>query len=44
MQIMVAETLDLGNGVKYLSTPRHAVEVEYHSYRRRLKKLIGRMG
>src|SRR5262245_52809551 len=34
---------DLGNGVKYLHTPRHALEVEYHSYRRRLKKLIAEM-
>jgi cation diffusion facilitator CzcD-associated flavoprotein CzcO len=38
------ETPDLGNGVKYVGTPRHAVEVEYHSYRKRLQKLIGRMG
>jgi cation diffusion facilitator CzcD-associated flavoprotein CzcO len=38
------ETPDMGDGVKYLATPRHAVEVEYHSYRRRLQKLIRRMG
>jgi cation diffusion facilitator CzcD-associated flavoprotein CzcO len=41
-QLKATETPDLGNGVKYLSTPRHAVEVEYYSYRRRLKKLIAR--
>jgi hypothetical protein len=38
-----AETPDLSNGVKYLATPRHALEVEYHSYRKRLRKLIGQM-
>jgi hypothetical protein len=41
-QLKAAETPDLGNGVKYLATPRHALEVEYYSYRRRLKKLIAR--
>ncbi len=34
---------DLGNGVTYLRTPRHALEVEYYSYRRRLRKLIARL-
>ncbi len=38
-----SETPDLGNGVKYLGTPRHALEVEYHSYRRRLRKLIAKL-
>ncbi|HYO25543.1 MAG TPA: NAD(P)-binding domain-containing protein [Lacipirellulaceae bacterium] len=37
------EAPDLGNGVKYLGTPRHAVEVEYYSYRKRLRKLIATM-
>jgi cation diffusion facilitator CzcD-associated flavoprotein CzcO len=43
-ELKAKETPDMGNGVKYLGTPRHAVEVEYHSYRRRLRKLIGKMG
>jgi len=30
---------DLGSGVRYLESPRHALEVEHFSYRRRLKKL-----
>jgi cation diffusion facilitator CzcD-associated flavoprotein CzcO len=30
---------DLGSGVRYLESPRHALEVEHYSYRRRLKKL-----
>jgi hypothetical protein len=33
---------DLAHGVKYLPTPRHAVEVDYYSYRRRLQKLIAK--
>jgi cation diffusion facilitator CzcD-associated flavoprotein CzcO len=43
-QLKATEMPDMGNGVKYLGTPRHAVEVEYHSYRRRLRKLIRGMG
>ncbi len=30
---------DLGSGVRYLESPRHALEVEHYSYRRRLMKL-----
>jgi cation diffusion facilitator CzcD-associated flavoprotein CzcO len=30
---------DLGNGVRYLNSPRHTLEVEHYSYRRRLKTL-----
>ena len=30
---------DLGSGVRYLESPRHALEVEHYSYRRRLQKL-----
>jgi cation diffusion facilitator CzcD-associated flavoprotein CzcO len=43
-QQKAAESPDLGHGVKYLATPRHALEVEYYSYGRRLRKLIRRMG
>jgi cation diffusion facilitator CzcD-associated flavoprotein CzcO len=31
---------DLGYGIKYVNSPRHHVEVEHFSYRRRLLKLI----
>jgi cation diffusion facilitator CzcD-associated flavoprotein CzcO len=31
-------------GVRYLSTPRHALEVEHYSYRRRLRKLSAKLG
>jgi cation diffusion facilitator CzcD-associated flavoprotein CzcO len=34
--------LNLANGVDYLKTPRHALEVDYYSYRQRLKRLIAR--
>jgi len=34
---------DLGDGVRFLRTPRHALEVEHFSYRQRLKKLIAKM-
>ncbi len=30
----------LGGGVKYVNSPRHTLEVEHFSYRRRLEKLI----
>ncbi|HEX6962313.1 MAG TPA: NAD(P)-binding domain-containing protein, partial [Lacipirellula sp.] len=30
---------DLGGGVRYVNSPRHALEVEHYSYRRRLRKL-----
>ncbi len=36
--------IDLGEGVRYLNSPRHALEVEYYSYRQRLKKLLRRCG
>jgi len=35
---------DLSNGIKYLESTRHFVEVEHFSYRRRLQKLIKKMG
>ena len=31
------------HGIRYLDTPRHHLEVEHFSYRRRLKKLIAQM-
>jgi len=31
---------DLSAGIRYLASPRHRLEVEHFSYRRRLKKLI----
>jgi hypothetical protein len=34
---------DLSGGIKYLQSPRHALEVEYFSYKARLKKLVQRM-
>ncbi|RMF57602.1 MAG: monooxygenase [Calditrichaeota bacterium] len=34
--------MDLGHGIRYLPSSRHAIEVEHFSYRRRLQKLIRR--
>lgn len=33
--------LDLGDGIRYVRSTRHLLEVEHFSYRERLKKLIG---
>lgn len=33
-------TADLSNGIRYVDSPRHAIEVEHFSYRRRLQQLI----
>lgn len=35
---------DLTHGMRFIDSPRHALEVEYYSYRERLKKLLKRMG
>jgi hypothetical protein len=35
-----ADETTLSNGVRYLNSPRHLLEVEHYSYRERLKKLI----
>jgi cation diffusion facilitator CzcD-associated flavoprotein CzcO len=35
---------ELGGGVRYLKTPRHTLEVEHYSYRRRLQKLSAKLG
>ncbi|QDT76005.1 flavin-containing monooxygenase [Lacipirellula limnantheis] len=38
-RLKASETPDLGSGVRYVSSPRHTLEVEHYSYRRRLQKL-----
>ncbi|HTN73994.1 MAG TPA: NAD(P)-binding domain-containing protein [Pirellulaceae bacterium] len=35
---------DLADGIHFVESPRHALEVEYFSYRERLKKLLGKFG
>lgn len=35
---------DLRQGMRFIDSPRHVLEVEYFSYRERLKKLLQRMG
>ena len=30
---------DLGHGIQYLDTPRHLLEVEHYSYRKKLQQL-----
>jgi cation diffusion facilitator CzcD-associated flavoprotein CzcO len=37
------ETPDVSGGVRYLNTPRHALEVEHYSYRRRLRQLARKL-
>ena len=37
-----AQPRKLSAGIRYLNTPRHALEVEYYGYRRRLEKLIAK--
>lgn len=34
---------DLSGGIHYLTSPRHALEVEYYSYRERLKRLVAKV-
>ncbi|MCH7751334.1 MAG: NAD(P)-binding domain-containing protein [Planctomycetes bacterium] len=34
---------DLNHGIQYLDSPRHRLEVEHYSYRRRLRKLIAKL-
>jgi hypothetical protein len=38
-RLKASEAPDLGSGVRYVNSPRHTLEVEHYSYRRRLKKL-----
>lgn len=33
---------DLGHGIQYLDTPRHLLEVEHYSYRKKLQKLCAK--
>jgi hypothetical protein len=33
---------ELGHGIRFIDSPRHVLEVEYFSYRERLKKLLKR--
>ncbi|WP_197531707.1 flavin-containing monooxygenase [Posidoniimonas corsicana] len=42
-RVKQTETPNLSGGVRYVDSPRHAVEVEHHSYRRRLEKLYRRL-
>jgi cation diffusion facilitator CzcD-associated flavoprotein CzcO len=35
---------DLAAGISYINSTRHLLEVEHHSYRRRLEKMIVRLG
>ena len=36
------EDVSLSGGIEYVDTPRHALEVEYFSYKRQLQKLLRR--
>jgi hypothetical protein len=36
----VAKSPDLSGGIHYVCSPRHVLEVEHFSYRRRLEKLL----
>jgi hypothetical protein len=38
-----ASQTDLGDGIQYVRSPRHAIEVEHFSYRRRLQKIIAKL-
>ena len=38
-----AQQPDLADGIHYVASPRHRLEVEHFSYRRRLQKLIEEM-
>jgi cation diffusion facilitator CzcD-associated flavoprotein CzcO len=37
------ESPDLAGGIRFVRSPRHALEVEHYSYRRRLKKLAAKL-
>jgi hypothetical protein len=39
-----AGAADLSAGIRYVNSPRHAIEVEHFSYRRRLQTLIAEFG
>ena len=42
-QLKQLANVDLSAGIDYISSPRHLLEVEHFSYRRRLQKLITKM-
>lgn len=42
-RLKAAELPDLGSGVRYIQSPRHTLEVEHYSYRRRLQRLAKRL-
>jgi hypothetical protein len=39
-RIKASERPDLGGGIKYIESTRHYVEIEHHSYRQRIRKLL----
>lgn len=39
-RIKRSERPDMGGGIQYLESTRHYVEIEHHSYRQRIKKLL----
>ena len=41
-RIKSAGSDQLGHGIHYINSPRHSIEVEHYSYRRRLEKLVGK--
>lgn len=43
-RLKASEAPDLGDGIAYLKSPRHRLEVEHFSYRRRLQKSIRQFG
>ena len=41
--LKLSPTQDLSRGIRYIDSPRHLLEVEHYSYRRRLQKLIAKL-
>jgi len=41
-QLKLQPNPDLGHGLRFDASPRHQIEVEYYSYRERLKRLLAR--
>lgn len=39
-RIKATERPDLGGGIKYLESTRHLLEIEHHSYRQRIRRLL----
>ena len=42
-QLKQSSNPDLAHGLRFDNSPRHAIEVEYYSYRERLKKLLRKL-